>query len=129
MKKLASLTAAVVVLATAGSVHAQSQETLEIQARKVSVLEAKEAYQEYKGTYEMSDGSLFSFRKMGSRYYAVIDSTAPAELKYVGDNRFVTASGRTEFQFATNLRLHATVVMSKENGVQVASTTSAKATL
>jgi hypothetical protein len=121
MKKL-FLASAVLSAVLANAAQAQSPESVEVLASKFSPLDAKQAYWDFKGTYDMSDGSLLSLRKVGYRYYAVIDANAPAEIKFVGDNRFVTATGRTEFQFGTDQRsLGAMVTLTKENGTVLAS--------
>lgn len=124
MKKIALLSTALTAAALSTASMAQSNETLEVQASKLSPVDAKITYQEFKGSYDMSDGSLFSFRKTANKYYAVIDAAAPAEIRYVGENRFVTASGRTEFRFALDQRLNAMVTIAKENGTVIASAAS-----
>lgn len=132
MKNSRSPAAAALFLAVtmgAGTLHAQSQDTLEVQARKISPLEAKEIYDDFKGAYAMSDGSLFSFRRIANRYVALIDGHAPAELKYAGEQRFVTAAGRTEFRFAFDHRQHATVVITRDHGTVIAGTGASQAAL
>lgn len=101
---------------------AESTDRLEVQASNLTRFKASEAYKEFKGTYDMNDGSLLSFRKIGFRYYATLDANPPVEIKMTAPNQFSSLSGRTQLKFAVDSKtLNATVVLRKDDGTLVAS--------
>lgn len=101
---------------------AESTSPLVVEATKLAPQQARDAFKQFKGTYDMDDGTRLSFTKAGSRYYAVIDANAPVEIRPSAPDRFVSISGRSELRFALDRNgTIATVVLTKDAGTQLAS--------
>lgn len=112
--------------AVSASAFAQNPDRVEVQASNLTRIHAAEAYKEFKGTYDMNDGSLLTFSKAGSRYFVTVDANAPLEIKLTAPNQFSSVSGRTQLRFAMDTRTPvATVVLRKDDGTVLASAGSA----
>ncbi len=131
MKKtlvVASVSAALSAVLFAASAAAQNPDRIEVQASNLTRIHAAETYKDFKGTYDMDDGTRLTFSKSGSRYYATIDENAPVEIKLTAQNQFSSLSGRTQLRFAMDTRTPlATVVLRKDDGTLLASNGSAAA--
>jgi hypothetical protein len=112
----------------AASAFAQSPDRVEVQASNLTRMQAAETYADFKGNYDMDDGTRLSFRKVGTRYYATVDANAPVEIKLTAPNQFSSLSGRTQLTFAMDTRSPlAYVTLRKDNGTVIASNGSGSA--
>ncbi|MBL8512619.1 MAG: hypothetical protein JNJ55_01405 [Betaproteobacteria bacterium] len=106
----------------AASAGAQAPDRVEVQASNLTRVHAAETYKEFKGTYDMDDGSRLTFNKAGSRYFATLDAAAPVEIKLSAPNQFSSVSGRTQLKFAMDAKSPiAYVTLRKDDGTVIAS--------
>jgi hypothetical protein len=127
MKKLIAISAIAPALFIA-TANAQSVDRVEVQAPNLTRIQAKEAFKEFKGTYDMDDGSRLTFSKAGSRYFATVDAYAPVEIRLTSPNQFATVTGRTTLTFAMDTKSPiATVTLRKNDGTLIASAGAAAA--
>ncbi|MBL8519687.1 MAG: hypothetical protein JNK75_03360, partial [Betaproteobacteria bacterium] len=93
-----------------------------VQATNLTRIQAADVFKEFKGTYDMDDGSRLTFSKAAGRYYATVGASEPVEVRLTAANQFSSISGRTALKFAMDTKAPiAYVTLRKDDGTIIAS--------
>ncbi|MBL8521677.1 MAG: hypothetical protein JNK75_13560, partial [Betaproteobacteria bacterium] len=74
MNKLIAVSSLSAALFSAAA-FAQTADRVEVQATNLTRIQAADVFKEFKGTYDMDDGSRLTFSKAAGRYYATVGAS------------------------------------------------------